>query len=116
MNFILKLIITTLAVLLVAYILPGVHVQNIMTALIVACVLAFLNSIIKPLLVLFTLPLTIITLGLFLLVINALIILLTEKLVDGFSVKNFGVALVFSILLSITTSILEMLSGNKPNS
>lgn len=115
MNFILKLIITSLAVMLVAYILPGVHVDSIITALIVACVLAFLNAIIKPLLVLFTLPLTIVSLGLFLLVINAIIILITEKLVDGFSVKNFGVALLFSILLSITTSVLESLSGNNQN-
>lgn len=115
MNFLLKLIITTLAVMLVSYILPGVHVDSIMTALIVSCILAFLNSIIKPLLVLFTIPLTIITLGLFLLVINAIIIILTDKLVDGFSVKNFGVALLFSILLSITTSVLEMLSGSNRN-
>jgi len=86
-----------------------------MTALIVSCILAFLNSIIKPLLVLFTLPLTIITLGLFLLVINAVIIILTDKLVDGFYIKNFGVALLFSILLSLTTSVLEMLSGSNRN-
>jgi putative membrane protein len=106
MNFIIKLIASALGVLLVSYLLPGVKVDSIVTALIVAVILAFMNSIVKPLLVLLTLPVTILTLGLFLLVINAVIILITDRLVDGFSVANFWYALLFSIVLSLTNAIL----------
>lgn len=113
MNFIIKLIASALAVLLVSYVLPGVNTENIVTALIVAVALAFLNSIVKPILILFTLPVTILTLGLFLLVINAIIILIIDKLVDGFTVTNFWYALLFSIVLSITTSILHSLIEKK---
>ncbi len=113
MSFINKLIISTLAVLLVSYILPGVHVENIMIAIIVAAILAFLNSIVKPILIFFTLPITLLTLGLFLLVINAIMILIADKLVDGFEVKNFWTALLFSIILSLVTSVFEMLARDK---
>ncbi len=113
MSFINKLIISTLAVLLVAYMLPGVHVDSIMIALIVAAVLAFLNSLVKPILVFFTLPITLLTLGLFLLVINAFIILIADKLVNGFNVSSFWTALLFSIILSMVTSIFEMLSSGR---
>ena len=111
MNFIIKLIISTLAVMMVSYILPGVHVQSFGIALMVACVLAFLNALIKPILVLFTLPITLITLGLFLLVINAIIIIITDRLIDGFEVSSFGIALLFSLILSIVTSVMESLAG-----
>jgi putative membrane protein len=72
-----------------------------------------MNSIVKPVLILFTLPVTILTLGLFLLVINAVIILIIDKLVDGFAVTNFWYALLFSVVLSITTSILHSLIEKK---
>lgn len=113
MNFIIKLIASTLGILLVAYLLPGVDVDNIVSALIVSVVLAFMNSIVKPILVLFTLPVTILTLGLFLLVINAAIILIVDRLVDGFTVASFWYALLFSIVLSITNSILYSLIEKK---
>lgn len=113
MSFINKVIISTLAVLLVGKILPGVQVDNILIALLVALVLAFLNSIVKPLLILFTLPITFFTLGLFLLVINAIIILMADKLIDEFSVNSFWTALLFSIVLSMVTSIFESISGSK---
>ena len=112
MNFLIKLIISTLAVMMVSYILPGVHVQSFGIALMVACIMAFLNALIKPVLILFTLPITIITLGLFLLVINAIIIVITDRLVDGFEVNGFGIALLFSLILSIVTSVKESLAGN----
>jgi putative membrane protein len=112
-NFINKVIISTLAVLLVGSILPGVHVENVLVALLVALVLAFLNSIVKPLLILLTLPITLFTLGFFLLVINALIILIADKLIDQFSVDSFWTALFFSIILSLVTSVFESLAGNK---
>ncbi|MCP4125215.1 MAG: phage holin family protein, partial [Bacteroidetes bacterium] len=88
MNLLVKIIISSLAVLLTAYILPGIHVDSYITALCVAMVLAILNGIVKPILIVFTIPITIFTLGLFLLVINAIIILLTDNFVDGFYVDG----------------------------
>jgi putative membrane protein len=102
-----RIITTTLAVILVTYLLPGVHIQGAMTALIIAVVLAILNMLVKPLLILFTLPITILTLGLFLLVINALIVLLAAEIVPGFSIDGFWWAVLFSIILSITVAILH---------
>ena len=111
MNFIAKILISTLAVLVTSYLLPGVKVDGFYTALIVAAVLAFLNTVVKPLMILFTIPLTIISLGLFLIIINAFIIMLAAKIVNGFEVKSFWWALLFSLILSITTSIFEGMSG-----
>jgi putative membrane protein len=110
MNFLTKILVKTLAVLLVSYFMPGVSVDNITTAVIVAVVLAFLDSIVKPIMVLFTIPITIFSLGLFLLVINACMVLLADYFVDGFKVNGFFVALIFSIVLSLTTSILDAIA------
>ena len=107
MNFILKLLLSALAVVILAKILPGVSVDTYLTAIIVAVVLSLLNFIVKPILVILTLPVTILTLGLFLLIINALIILLADKLIDGFMVSNIWWALLFSLLLSFLQSILH---------
>ena len=106
MKFILRLLLSALAVILLAYILPGVRVDAFGNAILVALVLSLLNFLVKPLLVILTLPVTILTLGLFLLVINALIIMLASSLVSGFSVEGFWYALLFSLLLSILESIL----------
>ncbi|MBX3164013.1 MAG: phage holin family protein [Bacteroidetes bacterium] len=111
MNFILKLIISAAAVFIVAYLLPGVSVENYVTALLVALALAFLNAIVKPILTILTIPITIITLGFFLLVINALIIIFASKLVNGFHVSGFFTALLFSFVLSICTGFLNFLFG-----
>lgn len=97
---------TAVVVVLLAKFLPGVAVAGYLTAIIVAVVLAILNIIVKPILVLFTLPVTIVTFGLFLLVINAVIILLADAFISGFNVDGFWVALIFSLLLSIVQSIL----------
>jgi putative membrane protein len=110
-QFIIKLIISSIAVLTSAYILPGVYVENFTTALVVAVVLAFLNAFLKPLLVIFTIPLTVFTLGFFLLVINAVIIIVTDKLIEGFEVRSFWWALLFSLILSFTTSVFEAIGG-----
>ncbi len=117
MNFIIKLIISTLAVLISAYLLPGVRIvdNNFFTALIVAAVLAFLNAVIKPIMIIFTIPITIVTLGFFLLIINACIILLASKLVTDFQVDGFWWALLFSLILSVVTSILESLQNTENN-
>lgn len=106
MKTFLKLILTALAVIVLANLLPGVTVDGYGTALIVALVIAILNMFVRPLLIFFTLPATIVTLGLFLFVINAAIILLADNLVSGFAVSGFFVALIFSILLSVFRSAL----------
>ena len=109
MKFIIQLIISTLAVLISAYLLPGVHIRDnsFMTALVVAAVLSFLNAVVKPIMIVLTIPVTVLSLGLFLLVINAFIILIAAKLVDGFMVDSFWWALLFSLILSLVTGILQ---------
>ncbi|MFD0992593.1 phage holin family protein [Tenacibaculum geojense] len=106
MNFILKLLLTALAVIILANFLPGVTVSSYTTAIVVAAVIALLNMFVKPLLVIFTLPVTILTLGLFLFVINAIVILLASNLVSGFAVNGFFTAMLFSVLLSLFRSLL----------
>ncbi|MEY8019489.1 phage holin family protein [Muriicola sp. SD30] len=105
MKLILRVLLSALAVVLLANLLGGVQVDSYVTAIIVAVVLSLLNFIVKPILVILTLPVTILTLGLFLLVINAIIILLADQLVGGFSVDNIWWALLFSLLLSFLQSI-----------
>ncbi|MGI8893812.1 MAG: phage holin family protein [Bacteroidia bacterium] len=111
MNIILKLLATTLAVIITTYILPGVEVDNFLIALLVAVVLSFLNAFLKPLLVILTLPITVLTLGLFLLIINALIIILTAAIVPGFKVDGFLWALAFSIILSLVSMLMDWIAG-----
>lgn len=101
MKLLYKLLITAVSVIILAYLLSGVQIDNYTTALIVAFVLGVLRLIVRPLLILFTLPITIITLGIFLLFINAFIILMADRLIAGFSVDGIWWAILFSILLSI---------------
>tara|TARA_R110000868_G_scaffold1635_12_gene13162 strand:+ start:7456 stop:7806 length:351 start_codon:yes stop_codon:yes gene_type:complete len=105
MNLILRILLSAIAVVILAKILPGVGVDSYTTAIIVAIVLSLLNFIVKPILVILTLPVTILTLGLFLLIINAIIILLADYFIDGFQVNNIWWALLFSLLLSFLQSI-----------
>ncbi|QRM89124.1 phage holin family protein [Lacinutrix sp. WUR7] len=107
MNLILRLLLNAIAVFALANILSGVQVDGYQTAIIVAIVLSLLNLIVKPILVILTLPITIITLGLFMFVINACIILLADNFIDGFTVSSFWTAMLFSVLLSILQSILQ---------
>ncbi|EDP72406.1 hypothetical protein FBALC1_14932 [Flavobacteriales bacterium ALC-1] len=109
MNLIIRLLLNALAVFILAHVLNGVSVDGYIGAIIVAVVLSILNLIVKPILIILTLPVTIITLGLFLLVINAIIILLADKLVDGFSVNGIWSAILFSVLLCILQSLLYSL-------
>ena len=113
MKTFLKLLLTAVAVIVLAYILPGVSVEGYFSAVVVALVIAILNMIVRPLLIFFTLPATLITFGLFIFVINAVIIMLADNLVDGFAVSNFWYALLFSILLSIFRSFLFSLLNDK---
>lgn len=112
MNLIIRILVTALLVMLIAHFMPGVTVASFMTSVIVAIVLALLNLFVKPILVLFTLPVTIITLGLFLLVINAIVILICDAIVGGFDVASFWYALLFSIILSLFQSLIFSL-GNR---
>ncbi|MDC7998754.1 phage holin family protein [Gilvibacter sediminis] len=109
MNTLLKIALTAGAVLILANVLPGVAVSGYWGAIIVAIVLAILRLFVKPLLILFTLPLTIITLGLFLFVINAVIVLLASEMLDGFRVDGFWWAVLFSILLSFLQAFVNSL-------
>ena len=101
MCFILRILITAVIVVFTAYILPGIHISDFLTAIIVAFILAILNGLLKPLLVILTIPVTIITFGLFLFVIDACIILIAGSFVPGFYVDGFLWALLFSLVLSL---------------
>lgn len=107
MGFLIRIFVVAAISFALAHLLRGVHVTDFWTALIFAIVLAVLNMFVRPLLILFTLPVTFITLGLFLLVINTFVVLLASKLVDGFSIDDFWWALLFSIILSIITSAID---------
>jgi putative membrane protein len=104
-KWLIKILICAVNVFLLAYILPGIFIRDMFTAVIVAVVLSFLDGIVKPLLILLTLPATLLTLGLFLFAINACIILIDDHFVGGFKVESFWYAMLFSILLSFFNSI-----------
>ncbi|HEV2479926.1 MAG TPA: phage holin family protein [Puia sp.] len=106
MNFLLRIVITAVVAFALSYILPGIHIDSFWTALKVALVLAVLNFLLKPVLVILTLPITIVTFGLFLFIINAIIVWFVGHLVSGFYIHSFFWALLFSLLLSLLTSIL----------
>jgi putative membrane protein len=112
MNLLIRIIVTAGLVFGIAHFLPGVHVAGVATAMVVAIVLGLLNIFIKPIMVLLTLPFTIVTLGLFLLVVNAIIILLCTKIVGGFTVDTFWVAMIFSVVLSLAQSMIFSIIGN----
>lgn len=106
MKFIVKLLLSAVAVVVLAKILSGVTVDSYLTAIIVALILAFLRAIVKPILIFLTLPITIVTFGLFLLIINAIIVLMADYLISGFQVATIWWALLFSLLLSVFETIL----------
>lgn len=107
--YIFKIIISSFAVLITAWLLPGVFIGEpvYLNSLLIALVLSFLNNFLKPVLVLLTIKVTFYTFGLFLLVINALIILLAGEFIKGFEVSGFLPAIAFSIILSLITAILD---------
>ena len=107
MKFIGKILVTALAAIIVSRLLPGVSIRNSVTAVLLALVLALLNGVVKPVLIILTIPITILTLGLFLFVINACIILIADKFVTGFKIDSFWHAMLFSILLSFFNSFVH---------
>ncbi len=116
MNGLVRFLLNGLAVLLTGYLLQsGVHIEHYGYALLVVIVLAIVNAIIKPILIIFTIPITVVTLGLFLLVINAGMILLVDYFVPGFEVDGFWWALGFSLILSIFNSMITDFTKEKKN-
>jgi putative membrane protein len=107
MKWILKIAVNTLAILLSAYILPGVQVLNYTSALAIALTLSILNVFFKPLFIIITLPITLLSFGLFLLFTNAFMILIADYFIDSFSVGSFWNALLFSLLLWMVNSIFD---------
>ncbi len=106
-RFVLRTLFTAAVALGLSHVLPGIRITDYWAAILIILVLSLLNTFVKPLLILFTLPLTVFTFGLFLFVINALMILLGSEIVKGFEVSNFWYALLFSIILSLLNSFLD---------
>ena len=109
MSFLIQWVVSGLAIIVTAYLLPGVAVEGFLAALVTALVLGLINAIIRPILVLLTLPLNLLTLGLFTLVINALLIMLAAAVVSGFAVHDFWWALLFGVVLAVVNFILSPL-------
>ena len=104
MKIIIKILVLTVAVMLSEWLLPGVEISDWETGIWVAVLIAVFNAILRPIMIFLTLPATLITFGLFLFVINAVIILMVDHFIDGFTVKNFWWALLFSIVLTFINS------------
>jgi putative membrane protein len=109
--FFARLVTMTLAVIITDWLLSGIHVSGVPAAIIISLVLSVLNLLVKPLLIFLTLPITVFSFGIFLFVINALIVLMAAWLVPGFQVDGFWWAFAFSVILSITSSVLEALGS-----
>ena len=106
MSWIVRLLLSAVSVIIASYILRGVHVDGYFTAIIIAIVIALLNFFLRPLLVILTIPVTILTFGLFLLVINAIIVLIADEFISGFVVDGLGWALLFSLIVSFVNYLL----------
>ena len=105
-----KLLINAFVLILITRLVPGFQVDSLVTAIVTALLLGLVNTFIKPVVVLLTLPINVITLGLFTFVINAVILLVVANLVSGFSIQNFGTALIAAIILSIINGLLALLT------
>jgi putative membrane protein len=110
MGFIIKLLLTGLFAFFIAQVVPGIHLDSFTDGVLLAIVLAILNAIVRPILVLLTIPITFLTLGLFLLVINVIIIYLADAVLGGFEVNGFFAALIFSLLLSLVTAVINFIT------
>ncbi len=113
MKLLFSIVISAVNVFGLAWLLPGIEIKDFFSALATALVIALLNAFVKPALVILTLPVTVFTLGLFLLVINAGIIMIADRFVEGFAVKNFWYALLFSVLLTILNGFIYGKIQNK---
>jgi len=113
MKFLVNLVLNALAIMLTAYFLPGIHVDGFVSALLLAAVLAVLNVTVKPVMVILTIPVSVLTLGLFLIVINAGVILLADYFIPGTNIDGFWWAIIFGFIVSIFNSIFFSLAGTK---
>jgi putative membrane protein len=113
MPFIFRFLLNGLAVWLTAYILDSVDIDGYVTALVVSLVLSLVNAFVKPVLIVLTIPITIVTLGLFYLVINALMIMLVDVIVPDFEVRGFAAALFFSLILYVFNSLIDDVTKDK---
>ena len=111
LGILIQLAVAGLAIIFTAYILPGISVDDFLTGIVIAALLALLNITIKPILIFLTIPITLITLGLFLLVINAFLVIIASMIVPGFTVDNFWWALLFSLILSLVNSVFGISLG-----
>jgi putative membrane protein len=114
MSIIINWIISALAILVAAYLLPGVHVDGFIVAMVLAVVLGLINAFVRPVLLFFTLPINIVTLGLFTFVINALMIMLAAYFTPGFTVASFWWALLFSLILALVNWLLRVAFESAP--
>ena len=113
MRLLINWLIATVAILISAYLLPGVTIESLGAAVITALILGLINAIIRPILVILTLPITIVTLGLFVFILNALLVLLTSAIVPGFQVRGFLWALLFSLVFSAINFVLRRMVRSK---
>lgn len=109
MKFLADLLIRALVLLVTTYLVPGFHIKSYWIAILVALVLGLLNALVKPILVIFTLPVTILTLGLFVFVINAFLLMIASAFIDGFRVDSFVTAIIASIVITVVSTILNTL-------
>lgn len=108
MKLIVELIIRAFVLLVTAYLVPGFHIQSYTSALIIAIVLGILNAFLKPILILLTLPFTILTLGLFTFVVNAILLIIASNIVKGFTIESFWTAIVASVVITIVGSLINI--------
>lgn len=111
MNFITHLLISALSLGLASYIVPGIHVQSFLTLLIAAFLLGIINAVVRPVLIILTLPITLLTLGLFLLIVNALTLALVAWILPGFSIDSFFSAFLGWLIIFITSWVTTKLFG-----
>src|SRR3989338_987419 len=100
-------LVSALAILISAYVLPGVHVDGLVAALVLAVILGIINALLRPLLIILTLPITILSLGLFVFVINGLLVMLAASIVPGFAVDSLLSGILFAIVLALISAVLN---------
>lgn len=113
MRFLIRTALLVLAIIGISYFVPDVYVEDVWTAFILVIVLGILNMLVKPLLILLTIPVTIITFGLFLLVINTIIVLMADYIIDGFNTAGFQSAFLFALALSVVNFLIDRLIAEK---
>jgi len=111
MNFIVRLVILALSAMVAAHLLGGVYIDGFEFALILAAVLALLNALVKPLLIILTIPFTVMTFGLFLIVVNTIILLIAEAVIKEVQIDGFWWAMLFSLVMSFINSVFERIAG-----